>query len=910
LQYYLSDIISAPVWAPNIYSIEDFVFEITGLQKCESVDLLFDLYSIHRNLADEETRTFDAFIPWGEQLINDFNDIDFNLVDAAALFAYLSDAKAIERWHIDGSDFSKDEKKYLEFYRSLIAYYNMLKEKVSAEQKAWNGLAYRLLYEKFEQYFAPFINKHFYLIGFNALTRSEEAIFKKICQATPSTIVWDTDEYYVKNLFHEAGTFFRKQAASFGLPISAQQNFKKHKNIVVSGRSKIMGQLLKAKNILEQLPFTSEAPDDTVVVLNDERLLLPLLDFLPKKYQKFNITMGLPAATTLPHHFIIQWMKLHLEKTVDEREKCYFSKRRFYDFMQHPLMKALLSDASENGVEELEENMELILQKENITLNINTIKHDVFESFANIFNRLGFLFEPLDNNPKAFIEKIRNLISLLFDLFQTRNDHFNLEFLFYLNKMVNRMTDIDDKYDRDFSIQTIFLVFNKLSQNLRVPFSGDPISGLQIMGMLETRLLDFKNVILLSMNEGIIPHKRQHASFIPFDLRMQFDMPIYEDNQSITAYHFYRLLQRAENIYLIYNNDSSTGIGSKEQSRFITQLLHELPKYNSDIHIITEQENLMPHSFEPAHPLVIEKTPFAMKRLDELAKTGFSLSAINDYLACPVEFYLKRIAGIKEKSEFSDTVDAATFGSILHNTISDLHKHLIDKPLVADVIKELLTGYQFVLKRNLQKFHVDGDFNTGHNLLTRVAAEEYIRNFLINELTEIEQAKKENNLYLIKLQEETLNMPLHVEIQNNLKTIMITGIADRIVQIGNVVRIIDFKTGKVEKNDVVIKDSALFLQEKNKPKAVQLLLYAWLLKQNKKIDETVRIEAAIIPLRNPENNILKLSINEETAINEEIIDLTTNMLKSIFQEMFDPNIPFIASDKTDAHKFSSFELLF
>jgi hypothetical protein len=590
---------------------------------------LFELYAIHRNIADSAARSFNDFIQWGEQLLNDFSDIDYYLVDAQALFNYLSDAKAVERWHIDGSELTGNEKKYLEFYRSLYSYYALLKEKMQTEKKAWASMAYRYLYENFDRCFDPFVGKPFYIIGFNALTKVEESVFKKIRKNTPTTFLWDSDEYYVNNSHHEAGHFLRKHPATFGTSIESQQNFKSPKKIIISGCAKNMGQMIAAGTVLNQIPEITNAPNDTAIVLNDEKLLLPMLSHIPQKHERFNVTMGYPLQYTLPYSSINTWIQRQLSETIPQNTACFFN-------------------------------------------------------------------------------KIAEMTSSLRSSFLEKEDVINMEFLSHLDSIIARLQEINKQYSDGITVQNLFYIFSRLLKNIKTPFSSETIGGLQVMGMLETRLLDYKNVILLSVNENIIPSKKKNSTYIPYDIRLHFSLPTHYDHHAVEAYHFYRLLQRAENIYIFYNTDSGSGVGVKEKSRFISQLTHELPAYNPNIKIIeNEESNDITLSTEGA--LTIPKTPFALKRINEIAQTGFSSSTINEYLYSPIDFYLKYIVAIPETVDISDGIDARIFGNIIHETIEQTHRHLIEKQLVADDITPIFEQYKFVLEQVFEKNWVGGE---------------------------------------------------------------------------------------------------------------------------------------------------------------------------------------------------------
>jgi len=547
-------------------------------------------------------------------------------------------------------------------------------------------------------------------------------------------------------------------------------------------------------------------------------------------------------------------------------------------------------------------------KKANMSFTLFTIEQDIFADLPNHFAELKFAFDPLYGNAD-FMDKIGKMTSLLRSLFHEKEDVINMEFLFCLDSIIVRLHEINDCYSDSITVQNLFYIFSRLLKNIKAPFSGEPIGGLQVMGMLETRLLDYKNVILLSVNENIIPSRKKTSTYIPYDIRRHFSMPTHHDHHAVEAYHFYRLLQRAENIYIFYNTDSGSGVGAKEKSRFISQLIHELPAYNSDIEVVEiEESNDIAISAEGL--LTIPKSPFALKRINEIAQVGFSSSVINEYLGSPIDFYLKYLVGIPETQDFSIGIDVRTFGHIIHETIEQTHQHLIEKQLVANDIAPIFDMYKSVLEQTFEKNWVGGEYKKGKNLLTFIVADDYIRAFLEYEQREIEAANRENIPYIILFQEQKITAPIKILIGDEYKEIILKGVIDRVVKIGNTVRITDFKTGSVENRDIRISDTARFAEEKNSPKAIQLLLYSWLMRASQQVPDTSDLEAGIISFRRLNHGFLPLRVSENETVGEEALSLITNVLTEILQEIFNPDIPFIASDTPDAKIFSAFELLY
>lgn len=894
LKKYLSELIDKPTWSPQILSIDDFVFETTHLQKCDNVEILFELYSIHCNIANkEDARIFDDFIQWGNMILSDFEEIDAYMVDAEKLFQYLSEEKAIELWNVEGMPLTQREQNYITFYQSLSIYYNLLKEKVLNENKAWSQLAFRVFNDKFDDYFKVYNNKHFYIAGFNALTTSEKSLIKKISLNAPTEIFWDYDEYYLDKK-NEAGAFLRENFKSFGNPKNqSEQSFKENKTIHCYALSNDVGQAIETCKIIQENDFN---PDETAIILNDESLLMQILNFLPDAFTQLNITMGYSFKNTQLYECLTCFLDLHASLLKNDKKYYY---KNLFSFLQHPVFKSFINTMYQNSYKTLEYNIKQFAKGNSPFLSIEDISETIFKDIQDVYEALKVLLIHWDGNLKNAIYALDFFVKNLIKCYEQENDLLNLEYLLQVQKNINKIEGFVMKYpDMQSGIKSISFIFKQIFSYISIPFSGEPLGGLQIMGLLESRLLDFKNIIMVSVNEGVIPKNAIQKTFIPFNIRKIFGLPTISEQNSITAYHFYRTIQRSENIHLLYNCQETSGVGFSEKSRFITQLELELPKYNDKIQFFNHSESLTKASFEPLYAPVIQKDEKVIAALDEKAKQGFSPSAINTYNDCTLKFYFNYILKIKTKEELAEDIDSAILGTIIHKTIEVLHSRYVNCILTEEIINLIINEVEPKLIESFQEKLVKGNYKTGYNYLLFHAAKKYILNFLNKE----KEYVKDN--YVILSQEVNLHRYLELTINETTKTVLIKGFADRISSDDNFISIVDFKSGSVEEADAKIQDFNAYIDTKYNTKqksiAFQLLTYSWLYSNNNQKSKPV--ESVIIALQKNANK-LPLRINKSENITTEILDGFEELLRKIFTEMYDTTIPFKA---TDDHKKCDF----
>lgn len=905
LKKYLAVQSGKTTWSPKIFSIDEFMTEIAGVIIPEPLTLLFDLYAVYKNTEGTDAQPPEEFLGWGSVLLNDFNEIDSYCADAGQLFNYLNEIKAIETWNPDGRGLTDFQKQYLAFWRSLGKLYFGFRESLCQKKQAYQGLAYRLAADKIKNQTTEVSDKntqHLLFVGFNALTKAEEIVIRHFIGLGKAEILWDADRYYSENTNQEAGKFIRKNETDPGFfpPAKLSPGKKENKEfrwkcddletsekeIEVIG---VPGNVLQAKvagNILAALFNTADfSPESanfqkTAVVLANESLLLPVLQSLPEKVKNVNITMGYPLKYSPLHDFWNSLFRLH-ENIVLFSEKRFFYYRDVVQVLSHPFL-SFSEEFSALAVKSLAE----IKQKNRIYFSAGELQKMAEESGrAEALKDILPLFSDWKNEPLAAISNLIRFVK-----FRISEKNMEAEFLASYLEIFHQIQSLPELQNVIQDIRTLRIIFNLVAESCSVPFSGEPLMGLQVMGMLETRTLDFENVILLSANEEVLPSGKSQNSFIPLDVKKQFGLPTYSDRDAIFAYHFYRLMQRAKKVSVLFNNDisSSSGMGGSEKSRFITQISEELQKKNPKINI-TEKIFSFPAIPTKGQALSIAKNESIIKRLDELAAKGFSPSAINTFLNCPLDFYFKYVIGIREENTVEETIDAATFGDLVHAALQDIYAPFAGNKVSAPDFEMRKNESAGIIRNAFLQKYSDRDINFGKNLLSLKVAEKFILSFLNNEITFLRHlASRGETMEILGLEKD-----MEAVIATHGRNIKFKGKADRIDRAGNTVRIIDYKTGTVDPAELKIESAEISGFSRLKPKAVQLLVYALLFRHPQPSSPKGNlISSGIVSIKKMSGGFMPLSISGIETIGQDQLVIFENELGKIIEKMYDLSIPF------------------
>ncbi len=884
LKHQLPKVIQQTIFSPTIISIETFVEDISQLKTITNTELLFEFYSTYLKLTPKENQdTFESFLKWAQILLQDFNEIDRYLIPQKNIFNYLSAIQDLKHWSLEKekTDFVKN---YLFFWNKLYQYYTVFTEQLLNKKTGYQGLIYREAIENLESYIQHNSEKQHIFLGFNALNSSEETIIQELLQNGLAKIYWDIDSVFINNNIHDAALFTKQHKTHWVYfktnPFNwITNNYSKQKNISVYGIPKNIGQAKYIGTLLNNLKKENPSLENTAVVLGDENLLIPVLNSIPQNIEALNITMGFPLKS-IPLASLFEAL-FQLHKTSSQT----FYHKDVINILSHQFIRPLLHFEGMNYASKIIE-----------TIDKNNLIYLSAERLKEIANKsegiINILFSNWDKSIDQVLEHCKQLIIVIKNyLTQDKTSNLlSLEYLYRFNELFNELTRLNSTYRHIKDITTLFGVYKELLSSETLDFQGEPLQGLQIMGMLESRVLNFETVIISSVNEGILPSGKSNNSFIPFDVKLENKLPTYKEKDAVYTYHFYRLLQRAKNIYILYNTEADVLTGG-EKSRFITQL--ELEGIHNINHtIIAPQVPIIEPKLN-----VIQKNNDVINRLTEISKKGFSPSSLTSYIRNPIDFYYQKILKIKEVDDVEETVAANTLGTVVHNTLEDFYKPLKGTLLSVEIIENLKENITKTVEYHFKDVYKEGDITKGKNLIIFEIAKRYVSNFLD---LEIKTLKAGNTIKIIEI--EASNTIL-IDIPEIHFPINLTGKVDRVDEYNGVTRIIDYKTGRVEQSSVEVVNWEDITTDYNKySKSFQVLTYVLMMYNSKKIKKP--IEAGIISLKNLNQGFLKFSkkdkhgayAKKDTLITEETLKHFSTELKQLIIEICNQNIPFTEKD--------------
>jgi hypothetical protein len=834
---YLAAELRKPVWSPSVMTINDLFRTFSGLRPAENEILLFELYRVYRSLRNN-AETFDEFYYWGDMLLNDFDDTDKYLVDASGLFKNVSDLKKIDGqfggltdeqeeiikrfWTNFNPDRMTNEKsKFISIWSILNDLYLGFRKNLISKNIAYEGMIFRDVIENRTWSKASESKwRMFHFVGFNALNECEKAIMKVLKEEGKARFYWDYDNSYVKTgQLNSAGYFLRDNIAIFGNNMPDDWSYDtflsqvpgKAKRQVIETSSDV-AQIKLIPELIRKIPgLTPDNAHETAVVLADENLLMPVLTSLPPEIPDVNITMGYPMRQTTVFSLIEQLLELQRNSRITDGLTLFW----YMDVLRIVKNSLIVRISGEQDEEIIRE-----INKKNLL--------SVPEHFFTGKGVAEKIFRK-QSTPALLSDYIREILSLIVaDTSQTGNDNtselfpvnIRNEFIYRVVLAINRIDNVIQNSDISFTADTWGRILDRLLRMQSVPFSGEPLSGIQIMGILETRALDFKNLIIISVNEGLLPSVTASSSFIPFSLREAFGLPSVNHQESIYAYHFCRLLHRAENIHFIFNSNSE-GLRSGEISRFLQQM-----KYDPGLK--PEFTNLR---FEISNPAavgtVIERTAEHNRRLHDRFypvndTNRLSPSAINTWLNCRMKFFYRYVNDLKEPEKISDEIDPAMLGTFLHEVMKNLYSGYIGKVIdktELDSISNDREGLSRLISRAINK-----QFNRKSDSLVAIN-ESIVRNVLLVHISRILDLDNKAVPFRIVALEKPVRFRISVNNEGVSSEIWTGGIIDRVDTVNGMTRIVDYKTGKV--SDSIKQIEELFREDRIKDSDgwLQTLLY-------------------------------------------------------------------------------------
>lgn len=918
-QKYLSEVADTPLFSPTILTINDLFIQLSGKQSADRISMLFILYDIYIRQSGS-TETFDEFLYWGEMLLNDFDDIDKYMANARMLFSNVTDLREIE----NDFDFLSDEQitairsfwssfyprgdtpnqqQFLAVWQVLYDLYEEFRATLAAEGKGYEGMIFREVVESMERGESPDLPyEQIVFVGLNALSVSEERFLAQLQKREIADFYWDYVSDKVTDPDNKASYFVSRNLKSFPSSMKLPPEEKVKTEIEVIGIPSGIGQAKHVYTLLsdwcKEAEMSSEEALRTAVILPDEHLLIPVLNAIPEQIRRINVTMGYPLAGT-PVASLIEYI-LALQKNVryiDRNPLFYF--RDVLPVLNHRYILSTSPEIISSLVKEITENNKIY------------ISHTELEKTP----LLEILFTPV-TGVEAFsdylikvLEELNKVMSALSDEEEEdapqRTNDLEQEFIFHYFTTVNRMKEVMKDARIEMKIDTFFRLLKRVTDTITIPFHGEPLSGLQIMGVLETRALDFDRLIILSMNEGIFPQRKAANSFIPYNLRRGFGLPTYEHQDSVWAYHFYRLIERASHVSLLYDTRSN-GLQTGEVSRFVHQLHYHYEVPMRDKLVVYNV------SSSKTPPLAVPKREDIMRRLDAYRKGGskaISASAINTYLDCPLKFYFSVVEGIREEEEVSETIESDVFGSILHKVMEELYKPFQGKMVTVDLLKAirkdtaLLTGaIARAFASEFFKTEVVRSL-TGQNYLIGEMIRKYVEKILerdgkLTPFVYIESERKINGL---------ISLSDHSEIR-------LKGFIDRVDEVLDAIRIIDYKSGSGTTTFSSI-ESLFNKEEKDRAKAVmQVFMYCWMYAHFTE-NKGKTIQPGIYYVRSLFSDPFDPSVYHriERGKSEKVEDFSgyaqafEEGLRGCLDEIFNPEIPFTQTPTGKACSYCPFK---
>ena len=918
---YLAQESDSPIWSPAYVSISELFRSLSPWEVGDPVKLVCELYKIFRR-ETQSTETLDDFYFWGEMLISDFDDADKNKVDTDKLFSNLQDLRNI----MDDYTFIDDEQeeairqffqnfsierrtalkeRFISLWDVLGNIYKGFRESLASQNIAYEGMMYRHVIEHLDVDKLPY--EKYVFVGFNVLNKVEHTLFTQLKDAGKAVFYWDYDEFYMKEnrqaVTHEAGEFIRRNLRDFPSPLSGElfKNLSKPKEVHYIASSTENAQ---ARYLPQWIRNNLTTPEkETAVVLCNEALLQPVLHSLPAEVKHVNITMGFPLSQTPVYSFLIALLELHTHGFNFKSGRYTF--QSVVTLLKHPYTRQLTGQAE-------------LLEKE-------LTRNNRFYPLPGELGKDEFLtrlFTPLSGNLNLCI-RLSETLQQVAGIYQANTsgtedtDAFNQlyrESLFKAYTTINRFRTLIEEDELTVQSETFRRLLVKVLSATNIPFHGEPAIGMQVMGVLETRNLDFRHLVLLSVNEGQLPKSGGDSSFIPYNLRKAFGMTTIEHKIAVYAYYFYRLLQRAERITLIYNT-SSDGLNRGEWSRFMLQFLIEWP------HPITRQFLEAGQSPQGTSPITVEKTPDVMRRMQSLfdvranPKAKFSPSALNYYLDCPLKFYYRYVAGLSAPDEVSAEIDSATFGSIFHYAAEHIYKDLTTHGKVIN--KEALE----TLLRNEVKLqdYVDTAFKklffnvpqnekpeyNGVQLINSAVIARYLKQLLQNDLRYAP--------FTFIASEMEVDEPIDIQTPKGVIKSRIGGIIDRMDSKDGTLRIVDYKTGGDA--DTPPHVESLFIPDKKRSNYVfQTFLYAAIMCRKQ---PTMKIAPALLYIHRAATETYSpvIQMGEPRKPKEAVEDFSKyekeyrERLEGLLEEIFNPEKSFTQTEIIEKCTYCDFKAL-
>ena len=924
----------AALWAPRITAMEDYMVGLAGVQVEEPIALQLLLYDILKHI--DTGLDFDRFVGWAGLLLSDFSNLDQNLAPTHKVFEYLSQAKALERWDLEALPAkSQAAAQSFSFWDQLEKVYRELQRRMLAQHLAYPGLAYRRAVEQLEKQLAdpraPAPARHVF-VGLGNLSRAEEKLIRLLIGAGRAEVRFDADPFYLEEGSpNRAGQHLRRYFTQWNLPREAmgggvewlrgQPHHVRFLGVAnPSMQGKLAGQLLAEAR--------RQYPDATVaVVLPDETLLLPVLHGLPPdEVPDYNVTMGLSFQATPLFNLVDLLFEVHLTGIREGSAETGYGVPRYHHLavsklLAHPFLRRYQQWLDKQPDQPQYHGMLDQVCREIIRLNAVLLPASELLRLGAHHPLIEALFKTW-NNCDDIIAACHALIDLLKQVYSDKQAGIEAEYLYLFYTLVKQLDSAFDCREQRLSVRSFRRFLYEQMGRTRLPFSGEPLADVQVMGLLETRALNFDHVIILSCNEGVLPAPKKPQSLFPYDVLQEFKLPTYADAEAITAYNFWRLLQRAQRIDLVHVLPGAEGLKSGERSRFLLQLQNDLKPQNPQLTLedltvtVTEQEAETKEEplksgesnsgfSSPAGDLVLEKDPEMLAALRGVLERNISPSRLNDFLACSLRFYFSKVARFHENEAVEETLEAGSFGTMVHTALENLLRPFEQaaRPLTAADIPALLQLVPEEVRKALRQEETEKHARPDEGL-NHVYGQVAVR--LVTRYLEGLERHEGLPLRLFSL-EKDLAATVFVDVPGSGPlAVRLFGKADRVDQLPNGrLRVVDYKTGLVEANDLNLTghrnrytpaeatERLLTEASASADKVRQLWLYRLMLASTEKRETE---NTAIVSMRNLDKGLLSADLDFLTSEGQDFVQVSEDLVRTIVLRMLDPAEPIRKTD--------------
>lgn len=909
-----------PAWAPHVFSIGDFMTRLSKFTAADQLDLIFELYRIYKDRIQAYPKEFEDFYAWGKMILSDFDEIDKYLIDTGELFRTLKEFKAVE-------DINKDSRadiynRYTGFWGDLGELYREFNRFLDEKNKAYEGRAFREVAENIQTIAESFEWEKVIFCGLNAISGAEQVIISHLLENEKAEIYWDMDRYFVEDKDQEAGHFFRKNVKSLKLaePMWVDDRLSEPKHIKLIGVQSKVGQAKVLGLMLDKLlreegtrsRQAGEDPETTAVVLPDEVLLFPVLNSLPESVTRINITLGFPLQQTPVFSLFNAIIEMHLrvfeggempppiimgpggKKKRAARKKAAVSEGFYYkdirQVLNHPYIKPAASEEIGEFLDKITKDNTVYVPEKDIHFKEEALNR-LFRLPADSPEVIDFFLELLDFIRVFYSESEsgegpvdrQGILSV------------DYEYIYHFYTLLSRLRDSLRSTELPMDIRTFRQLFTDIVQNSRIPFTGEPLEGLQVMGMLETQTLDFTNVFVLSVNEGHLPPGKTHQSFIPFEVRAAVGMPTYKDRDAVAAYHFYRLLKSSRNITLIYTTEAR-GIEKSEKSRFIDQVLIEYAERNKNA-VIEHQVIDFGFDAQPVKEISIAKTDRLMAILPRLK---YSASSLLTYLTCPLQFYFSYILKFKEEEEVYESPEYYQIGHIMHKALEDLYKPYLREgsPVGVGDIDAIKEKIEKRLAAAYSKELGAADIHSGRHKIVFEVMRAFLNNFF-------EKEKRDCGFRVLMLEKKVASVDFPFTLEGSKYRVKLSGTVDRLDEKDGKYRIIDYKTGRIHSLNLNSLDELSGPGVVDRREVFQLFFYRYLVRRLDLFSGDYRL--GIYPFKKMYDELAYVKVDKSDVIDEGMVDEFEAILGEIFRGLFDRGRPFVQTSDMEVCRYCPYQ---